>query len=150
MIVFDIKCLGGGHVFEAWFGSTADYESQLARGLIQCPLCGADAVEKAAMAPRLGLKGNQQDDRSVVAAPPDSASVKATMAAMAQMQKKLLENSSYVGGRFADEARAIHLGEADARPIHGKATRAETVSLIEEGIAVAPLPFPVVEPGKEN
>jgi hypothetical protein len=66
------------------------------------------------------------------------------------MQKKLLENSSYVGDRFSEEARAIHLGEADGRSIHGKATREQAQSLIEEGIAIAPLPFPVAEPGQEN
>ena len=72
------------------------------------------------------------------------------MAKLAAMQKKMLEGSEHVGDRFADEARAIHLGEAEARAIHGQATRAEADSLIEEGIPVSPLPFPVVEPGEEN
>ncbi len=59
MIVFDLRCSPNGHVFEAWFGSSDDYESQRSRGLVQCPLCGAEAVEKAVMAPRVGAKGNQ-------------------------------------------------------------------------------------------
>ena len=151
MIVFDLKCLDAGHVFEAWFGSTGDYESQRGRGLVQCPLCGSERIEKAVMAPRVGAKGNR-----AVAAPEGAVSVssdpevKAMLAAVAEMQKKLLENSSFVGDRFAEEARAIHLGEADGRPIHGRATRQEAESLIEEGIAVAPLPFPVAEPSQEN
>lgn len=145
MIVFDLKCEGAGHVFEAWFGSSEDYESQSARGLVACPLCGDDRVKKAVMAPRVGAKGNQSS-----AAPADPEAMKAMLAAMAAAQKQLLEKSSYVGERFADEARAIHLGEAAARSIYGKATRAETESLIEEGIEVSPLPFPVVEPGEEN
>jgi hypothetical protein len=66
------------------------------------------------------------------------------------MQRRVLERSEHVGRRFADEARAIHLGEADKRSIYGEATRVETEALREEGIAVAPLPFPVVEPGREN
>jgi hypothetical protein len=152
MIVFDLKCADQGHVFEAWFGSSDDYEDQRRRGLVQCPLCGTERIGKAVMAPRVGAKGNQ----AVVAPPQTELSVssdpemKAMLAAVAQMQKKLLENSSYVGERFAEEARAIHLGEADGRPIHGRATREQAESLIEEGIAVAPLPFPIAEPNSKN
>ena len=72
------------------------------------------------------------------------------LAAAAAVQKKLLEGSDAVGARFADEARAIHLGEAPARAIHGRATPAEAQSLVEEGVAIAPLPFPVIEPDQEN
>jgi hypothetical protein len=152
MIVFDLKCADQGHVFEAWFGSSDDYEDQRRRGLVQCPLCGTERIGKAVMAPRVGAKGNQ-----AVVAPPQTElcvssdpEMKAMLAAVAQMQKKLLENSSYVGERFAEEARAIHLGEADGRPIHGRATREQAESLIEEGIAVAPLPFPIAEPNSKN
>jgi hypothetical protein len=145
MIVFDLRCEGNGHVFEAWFGSSEDYESQRGRGLVACPLCGDERIEKAVMAPRVGAKGNQSGET-----PADPEAMKAMLAAMASAQKEMLEKSSYVGNRFADEARAIHLGEAAARSIYGKATRAETESLIEEGIEVSPLPFPVAEPGEEN
>lgn len=152
MIVFDLKCLDQGHVFEAWFGSTGDYEGQRERGLVQCPLCGSGRIEKAVMAPRVGAKGNQAV--SVPGEAPMSVSsdpeVKAMLAAVAEMQKKLLQNSSYVGDRFAEEARAIHLGEADGRAIHGRATRPEAERLIEEGISIAPLPFPVADPNQEN
>ena len=144
MIVFDLKCLPQGHVFEAWFGSSDDYQDQRQRGLVQCPLCGAPDVEKAAMAPKVGAKGSEHPPG------PDPERVKAVLAGMAGAQKKMLEGSDYVGDRFADEARAIHLGEADARSIHGKASRQQTESLIEDGIPVAPLPFPVIEPGQEN
>jgi hypothetical protein len=144
VIVFDLKCIDAGHVFEGWFGSSSDYESQRERGLIQCPLCGTPKVEKAVMAPRLNAKGNKGDAGS------DPKAVKAMMAKLASVQKKMLEGSDYVGERFADEARAIHLGEADARAIHGKASRAESESLIDDGIPVSPLPFPIAEPGEEN
>ena len=76
--------------------------------------------------------------------------VKQMLAAMATIQKQMIEKSTYVGERFADEARAIHLGETDTCSIYGKATPAEALSLAEEGIAVMPLPFPVAEPGQEN
>lgn len=153
MIVFDLICRPEGHVFEAWFGSSNDYESQQARGLVECPLCGAEEVTKAVMAPNVGPKGNQRlpgarATSEMVSSDPEG--VKRMLAAMAEAQRKVLERSDYVGDRFADEARAIHLGESDERPIHGRATEAQTQSLLEEGIAVAPLPFPVIEPGEEN
>ncbi len=141
MIVFDLKCGARNHVFEAWFGSGEDYEDQLGRGLVSCPLCGSLDIAKAAMAPRVPAKANGE---------PSAGQVKAALAAMAGAQKKLLEGSDYVGDGFADEARAIHLGEADARSIHGRATREQTEGLRDEGIQIAPLPFPVIEPGQEN
>ena len=143
MIIFDLKCEPQGHVFEAWFGSSADYEAQRERGLVACPLCGSTEIAKAPMAPRVGAKGNQ-------AGASDPAAMKKMLADIAAVQKKLLDKSEHVGARFPDEARAIHLGDAEARAIHGQASRAEAESLIEDGIPVAPLLFPHVEPGQEN
>jgi hypothetical protein len=149
MIVFDLRCIPEGHVFEAWFGSSDEYERQRSQGMVQCPLCDAPEVEKAVMAPRVQAKGNQTaDEGEMVSSDPEG--VKAMLAAMAAAQRQVLAKSDYVGARFAEEARAIHLGEADARSIHGKATRQETESLLEDGIEVAPLPFPVIEPSEEN
>jgi hypothetical protein len=156
MIIFNLKCMPQAHVFEAWFGSSGDYEAQKARGLLACPMCGSAEVEKALMAPNVAPKGNQRAPVRATAAPApelfsgNPEAVKAILAAAAAIQKRMLANSESVGARFADEARAIHLGEAEARPIHGRATRDQAESLIEEGIAVAPLPFPVLEPGEEN
>jgi len=143
MIIFDLRCGAQGHVFEAWFGSNEDFESQCARGLVCCPICGAADVEKAPMAPRVGAKTNQGE-----VLPPEA--VKAALAGMAEAQKKLLEKSEHVGDRFPDEARAIHLGETEARAIHGRASPADAASLRDEGIPIAPLPFPVPDPGTEN
>lgn len=140
MIVFDLKC-GGGHVFEAWFGSSGDYRDQQDRGLVSCPICGDGQVAKAPMAPAVPAKGSSA---------PAPAEVKQMLGALAEMQKKLVEGSDWVGDRFATEARAIHLGEAAARQIHGRATRAEADSLIDEGIPVAPLPLPIAPPKEQN
>ena len=156
MIVFYLQC-AQDHVFEIWFGSSGDYETQKARGLVTCPYCGSAEIEKAVMAPNVAAKGNQRQD--VV---PADASVpmaggavdpvqhKAMMAALAKVQAKMLEGSDNVGDRFADEARAMHLGEADARPIHGRTSIEEARALMEEGVPVAPLPLPVRDPGKVN
>jgi hypothetical protein len=147
MIVFDLKC-GRAHIFEAWFGSSADYEDQRGRKLIHCPICGDGEVGKAVMAPRLGSR--LVEDAPVPVATGPAPEVKAMLAAMAQIQSKMLQKSEWVGRKFADEARAIHLGETEHRTIHGEATPAEAAALVEEGIEVAPLPFPVVPPDQRN
>lgn len=142
MIVFDLKC-ANAHVFEAWFGSSADYEDQRGRGLVSCPLCGVGEVEKAVMAPSIAAKGNRQAELT-------PATMKAAMAALAAAQAKALEKSEWVGTAFAGRARAMHAGEEDHAPIHGQATAAETRALIDEGVPVAPLPLPVVPPEARN
>jgi hypothetical protein len=143
MIIFDLKCAPQGHVFEAWFASSEEFEAQQGRGLVACPLCGSAEVHKAPMAPAVGAKGNQE--RGL---PPQQ--MKQLLAAMAEAQKQMLETSEHVGPRFAEEARAIHLGEAEARAIHGQATPKQADELRDEGIPVAPLPFPVIQPEEEN
>ena len=146
MIVFDLKC-GGGHVFEAWFGSSADYESQRGKALIACPMCGDSAIDKAVMAPNVAAKGNRRSDAAPAPGKPDPKQV---MAALAQAQAKMLEGSQWVGVAFADKARAMHLGEQAHAPIHGQASVEEAKALIEDGVPVAPLPLPVVPPEQRN
>ena len=147
MIVFDLSC-GSGHVFEAWFGSSADFEEQRGRGLVACPICGVSEVEKAVMAPNVAPKGN----RATASLPmrsggdKDPAEMKAILVALAKAQAKLLEGSEHVGARFASEARAMQDGDAAERPIHGQATLEEAKSLIEDGVPVMPLPLPIVPP----
>ncbi len=138
MIVFDLSC-AADHVFEAWFGSHGDYDSQRERGLVSCPVCGDAGIGKAPMAPRIAGTG-------------EGAAVdpKAMMTALAAMQARMLQGSEHVGPRFAAEARAIHEGDAAERPIHGRATVAEARALAADGIPVAPLPLPVREPAREN
>jgi hypothetical protein len=143
MMVFDLKCTHA-HVFEAWFGSSADYEDQRARGLLSCPICGDADIAKAVMAPNIPAKGNRAPAN---AAAPDP---KALMAALAQVQAKMLEGSQWVGMSFADKARAMHAGEEAAAPIHGQTSLAEAKALIEDGVPVAPLPLPVIPPEQCN
>ena len=145
MIVFDLKCTHA-HVFEAWFGSSADYEDQRARGLLTCPICGDADIAKAVMAPNIPAKGYRAP-ATPAAAIPDP---KALMAALAQAQAKMLEGSQWVGMSFADKARAMHAGEEAAAPIHGQTSLAEAKALIEDGVPVAPLPLPVIPPEQCN
>ena len=155
MIVFDLSC-AGGHRFEGWFGSSADYDDQQARGLVACPHCGSADVAKAPMAPAVPAKGNQRQEvlppqaAQPMANTPMPPQVQQALAALAKAQAEALKKSTWVGDKFADESRAMHYGERDEAPIHGQATLAEAKALIEEGVPVAPLPFPVAPPDKLN
>jgi hypothetical protein len=147
MIVFDLRC-SGEHVFEAWFGSSGAFEEQRARGLLSCPICGDGDIGKAVMAPNIPAKGNRQS--ALVAEAPTPAAMKAAIRALAEAQARALEKSEWVGRAFADRARAMHVGDVDPAPIHGEATLGEAKALAEEGVAIAPLPFPVVPPEAIN
>jgi hypothetical protein len=138
MIVFDLKCLDGGEVFEGWFSSGADFDEQTERGLLQCPYCGSAKVEKAPMAPLVGRSDGPRSD------------VKGMMAELAALQTKMLSTSEWVGDKLPEQARAMHLGQNEPLAVHCKATAEETKSLIEEGVPLLPLPLPVVPPGQVN
>ncbi len=167
MIVFDLHCRDDGTRFEGWFRSSADFQDQLESGLLACPNCGGDQIEKAVMAPAVGRKGNQHagvpapapdrrpavqagQDAAVATMAPLSEDTKKALFAMAEIQRKVLEKSRWVGGKFAEEARSMHYGEAEAQPIHGETSIEEAEQLIEEGIEIAALPFPVAPPDAVN
>lgn len=138
MKVLDLQC-AHGHGFEGWFGSEDDFQLQLARGLVECPVCGDTAVAKKLSAPRLNLGASapaESPKREVAAVDPQ------LQAAWMKMVRHVLANTEDVGDRFAEEARRIHYGETAERNIRGQASREETESLLEEGIAVMPLPIP--------
>lgn len=166
MIVFDLSCVSG-HRFEGWFSSGSDYISQRERGLVTCPECGSDEVAKAPMAPAVPAKGNSRvqagspaetplaDEASASEAQPLAnhempAEVQKALKALAAAQKKALEKSTWVGDKFAEKSRAMHYGESDETPIHGEASLEEARELIDEGVPVAPLPFPVAPPDELN
>jgi hypothetical protein len=141
MIVFDLHCAASGDLFEAWFRSNADFELQIAQGLVQCPFCQSSQVTKAPMAPLVPRRGDRGDS---------APGVRDVLAALATLQAELLRNSRWVGDRFADTARAMHDGEIDTAPVHGQATAEQARSLIEDGVPVARLPLPVVPPNQVN
>ena len=155
MIVYDLAC-DEGHRFEGWFGSSADYDDQRTRGLLVCPSCGSGQVAKAPMAPAVPAKGNQRQEvlppqtPQPMANTPMPPEVQKALAALAKAQAEALKNSTWVGDKFAEETRKMHYGERDEAPIHGQASLAEAKALIEEGVPVAPLPFPVAPPEKLN
>lgn len=157
MKVLDLQC-AQAHVFEGWFASEDDFASQSARGLVECPLCGDVAVTKKLSAPRLNLAHARAPEQpapeatrgegakhDVVAPMHGDAALQAAWLAMA---RRVMANTEDVGERFAEEARRIHYGESEQRGIRGQASRAETESLMEEGIAVMQLPLLEVLKGR--
>jgi hypothetical protein len=127
MIKYALIC-GADHTFEGWFGSSADYEAQHAQGLLGCPVCGATDVRKAIMAPRVVTS-----EHRVAAADEQKARILAARAHIAQ-------TFTYVGDGFADEVRAMHTGEAEERPVYGEVSLADAKALLDDGVAIAPLP----------
>lgn len=154
MIVFDLAC-PAGHRFEGWFGSSDDFVAQQARGLVSCPECGSAEVNKAPMAPAVPRKGNQRTEPAVAAhaamtsgpLPPEAA---AMLGKLARLQSEALRDSRWVGKDFARQSREMHYGERDAEVIHGQATLDEARDLLDEGVPVLPLPFPVAPPDELN
>lgn len=134
MKVLNLRC-SHAHGFEGWFGSEAEFQDQLARGLVSCPLCGDATVEKMPTAPRLNLGAEQPVTAAPVQAPPSDERAR-VWAAMRQV----LANAEDVGERFADEARRMHHGETEHRQIRGQASMADALELLEEGVPVLPLP----------
>jgi hypothetical protein len=149
MKVLDLQC-AQQHAFEGWFGSEDDFQSQLARGLVECPLCGSTHIVKMLSAPRLNLGALQITDSAKPAQPrqtPAPAVPTDMQATWMKMVRHVLANTDDVGTQFAEEARKIHYGESDARNIRGQATPEETEALLDEGIDVLPLPVPAALKG---
>ncbi len=144
MIRYALAC-DRGHAFEAWFGSSDDYDAQAARGLVECPLCGSREVAKQIMAPAVaGTKG-----KSAIALPPEGMR-RMMREAMGKVREHVESNFDYVGDRFAREARDIHEGRSEERGIYGEATPAEVRALKQDGVSVAPLPPAPVDEKKLN
>ncbi|WIY25895.1 DUF1178 family protein [Parasedimentitalea psychrophila] len=168
MIQYSLKC-EAGHTFDSWFQSAAGFDKLAANGLISCAVCGSGSVEKAIMAPRVrpgrnAVSGRGEPDvvaadrsdrdqspqagesaqGSALAVPTAGALSKPANEAeqaIAELRRKVEDNSDYVGKDFVTQARAMHEGDAPGRAIYGEAKLDEAKALIEEGIPVMPLPF---------
>ena len=141
MKVLDLKC-SHEHRFEGWFASTEEFESQLSRKLVACPVCSATDVSRMPSAPRLNLssaRGEAAPQAAQAQAAPESAALQARAL---KFMRELIEKTENVGERFAEEARRIHYNEAPARNIRGVTTPEDAHALLEEGIDVMPLPVP--------
>jgi hypothetical protein len=155
MIRYALRC-ERDHTFESWFQDSAAYDQQVKRKLVSCPVCESVAIEKAIMAPRIvSKKGRERAEPAEQAAAPAApapapAAPEATPLVMAQerelraklkeLRDHIVKNADNVGDRFPNEARKMHYGEIEHRPIYGEASPEEAKSLIDEGVEVSPLP----------
>jgi hypothetical protein len=160
MIRYSLVC-EAKHEFEIWFKNSADYDRQQKRGLVTCPACGSEKVEKALMAPSLGRGARKGAKAAVPEMPPPEAPAPVeaptppeskTPVAMVSPQERefraklkelrdhLTKNAENVGGKFPEEARKMHYGEKEHRSIYGEASPKDAKDMLEEGIEFHPLP----------
>jgi hypothetical protein len=164
MILYELNC-SGGHAFDAWFKDADSCDRQIKRKIVECPVCGGNSVAKALMAPRIGKSAKTEiapssaDNGPTANVPPTvpagvpalrpTAADGGKMALMAanmretltEIRKQIESNCDYVGGNFAEEARKIHYGEAEARGIYGEASDEQHQELVEEGVEIARIPW---------
>ena len=147
MIRYSLRC-EHDHAFESWFQDSSAYDTQVKRKLVSCPVCGSHGIEKAIMAPRIvGKKGRESSAPASAETGAATTSTPLLMAQERELRAKLKElrdhivkNADNVGESFPNEARKMHYGEIEHRPIYGEASPDEARSLIEEGVEVSPLP----------
>ncbi|HMN73242.1 MAG TPA: DUF1178 family protein [Rhodoblastus sp.] len=147
MIRYALVC-DEAHEFESWFASAGAYDEQARRGFVTCPYCNSPRVEKAIMAPNVARR--DRDEASSPAPAPtaqpaqEMALVDSKMAEVRAMvralREKIMEHTTDVGAAFPEEARKIHDGESEARPIRGQASWDEARALIEDGVEIMPIP----------
>jgi hypothetical protein len=150
MIRYSLIC-ARKHEFESWFQNSDSYDKQVKRGLVSCPHCGSEKVEKALMAPRLaGTK--KRTSKAKAQAPVDTGAETPSPVAimppeaqefrqkLRELRDHLTKNSDNVGKKFPEEARKMHYGEVEHRSIYGEASPDDARALHEEGIEFHPLP----------
>jgi hypothetical protein len=149
MIRYNLRC-ERGHAFESWFQSSQAYETQEKRKLVNCPSCGSAKVERAIMAPQIVSKKSRDRAAPAPVAATEATTPASTPLMMAQerelraklreLRDHIVKNADNVGERFPNEARKMHYGDIEHRPIYGEASPEEARSLIDEGVEVSPLP----------
>jgi len=166
MILFDLKC-GSGHVFEAWFRDSINFDAQAKAEEIACPYCGDDKISKAPMAPSLAGTGTptynvtERDtlENGLPLTGPCAAEYSQPESAVGLNKKKISKlvrevagtlvdirshietECDYVGEKFPEEVRKIHYGEVKKRGIYGEATDSQAEELAEEGIEFSKIPW---------
>jgi hypothetical protein len=152
MIRYSLRC-EKDHSFESWFQSSAAYDAQVRRKLVACPVCGSAKVDKAIMAPQIVSKKGREiaapthepaASATEIAAPASTpllmAQERELRAKLKELRDHIVKNADNVGERFPNEARKMHYGDMEHRPIYGEASPDEARALIDEGVEVSPLP----------
>ena len=151
MIHYNLVC-SQTHEFDGWFASSAAFDAQAERGLVECPVCGGKKVTRALMTPAVPAKSNTRPDKlpAPVAEPQQPTQSVAVAgeripdqvrAALQKLRAEIERNADYVGADFAEEALKQHRGESDKRAIYGEASEEQTEALLEEGVQIARIPW---------
>ncbi len=143
MIKYSLICKQQ-HAFEGWFSNSEDFDDQKKRGLVTCPFCDTPSIEKSLMAPAVSTKKSsvpvETNETEAVTNAPVTKEYSDAIDKIREIRDQVQANSENVGNNFPEEARKIHYGESEERGIYGEATGKEVKQLVEEGVAVAPLP----------
>ena len=137
MIKYDLKC-DLAHPFEGWFSSSDDYENQASKGLVTCPVCGNDNVERAIVAPSIKRASIKTDFNNKNISNLNELELKTKLRTL---NKEIEKQTVDVGENFADEARLIYKGEKKGKAIRGIATKKEEKKLKEEGVPYIKIPW---------
>jgi hypothetical protein len=137
MIKYDLKC-NFSHTFEGWFSSSGDYENQALNGLVTCPVCGNDKVERAIVAPSIKKSSMKTDFNNNNISNLNELELKTKLRTL---NKEIEKQTVDVGKNFADEARLIYKGKKKDKAIRGTATKKEENKLKEEGVPYIKIPW---------
>jgi hypothetical protein len=152
MIHYQLIC-DADHAFDGWFRDSATFDKQAKAGLVACPECGVSKVHRALMAPSIGRRAAAPAMDNVVTTEPVPTTPAVPVpvaggvlpdqvrAMLQRLRAEVEKNCEHVGNRFAEEARAIHNGESEARPIYGETTPDQAEALAEDGIEIARIPW---------
>lgn len=134
MIRYALVC-DRGHEFDGWFGDSAGCDRQLSGGMVTCPACQSTGVGKALMTPGLAKARDalEQIDKPL-------GETRTLQLKLKAWREQVLQGAENVGTAFASQARQMHEGERDPKPIYGEASRDDVVTLLEDGVPLLPLP----------
>ena len=133
MIKYTLTC-NNGHQFESWFSNSDSFEKLKGKGHLECAVCSSREIEKSLMAPRITSNNSKKKETLISAQSALEKEIKA-------LKKRIKKTATDVGENFPTEARAMHYGEKEEKPIIGRTTLEEAKDLAEEGIPFAPLPW---------
>ena len=133
MIKYTLNC-NNGHQFESWFSNSASFEKLQKNGYLECAVCQSKEVEKSLMAPKITTDSVEKRETLISAQTALEKEIKA-------LKHKIKTTATDVGENFPIEARAMHYGEKEEKPIIGKTTLDEARDLAEEGIPFVPVPW---------
>ena len=128
--------------FEGWFPSNDDYENQLVKGQLLCPMCDSNKVRKDIQMPNVAKKSTARSrGKQQVKSMQGDQMVMGGKARhlLKQIQKHVEDNFENVGKDFAKEARKAHNGERDLE-FYGKPSKKEVKDLVKEGIDLFAVP----------